>query len=115
MKEREIFCFFFELLFFCENERAFFCLSKAQRRKTLTLRKTRKIKALHMTARITYKRRYGFRCSRFFFAHIFARRGKRWRGRERVSERFSFARARVMCVYVRMRKFYARFSPSLLF
>ena len=29
----------------------------------------------------------------------FARRGKRWIGRERVSERFSFARARVMCIH----------------
>ena len=35
----------------------------------------------------------------FFLLLIFARRGKRWIGRERVSERFSFARARVMCIH----------------
>ena len=38
-------------------------------RKTL-IRKTHNHTLLNMTARITYKRRYVFRCSRFFFARI---------------------------------------------
>ena len=116
MKERN-FLFFFLSCSFSVKTRAFggLSLESAEKKDPHSSKDPRNQSITHMTARITYKRRYGFRCSRFFFAHIFARRGKRWRGRERVSERFSFARARVMCVYVRMRKFYARFSPSLLF
>jgi hypothetical protein len=76
-KERNFLFFFFCAAFFsAETTRAFFFLSLegAQRRKTLTLRKTREIKSLHMTARITYKRRYGFRCSRrFFFCSQYSR------------------------------------------
>ena len=90
------------LFCFLLKKRAFPLSSKAKRGRP-SLERRKEIK-LNMTARITYKRRYVFRCSRFFLL-VFARRGKRWMRRERVSERFSFARVRVMCVYVRMRKF----------
>ena len=47
-----------------------------------------------------------------FFLLIFARRGKRWIGRERVSERSSFARVRVICIYADEEILSAFFSLS---
>ena len=84
----------------------FFILLSAEKKSVLSSRKRsrrpsfisrRKIK-LNMTARITYKRRYVLDALGFFL-FIFARRGKRWMRRERVSERSSFARVRVIYVY----------------
>lgn len=88
--------FFFVLceLCFCSvlfAEKSVLSSRKRSRRPSFVSR--RKIK-LNMTARITYKRRYVLDALGFFL-FIFARRGKRWMRRERVSERSSFACMRV--------------------
>ena len=92
------------LFCFLLKKRAFFPLSSKAKRGRPSLERRKEIK-LNMTARITYKRRYVLDALALYFLFIFARRGKRWMRRERVSERSSFARVRVIYVYMRMRTF----------
>ena len=90
-KQGEFFFFFCVCEFCCVLFAESLSSRKRSRRPSFVSR--RKIK-LNMTARITYKRRYVLDAL-VFFLFIFARRGKRWMRRERVSERSSFACMRV--------------------
>lgn len=94
-----LFCFLLK-----KRVRSFLSLSSKAKRGRPSLERRKEIK-LNMTARITYKRRYVLDALALYFLFIFARRGKRWMRRERVSERSSFARVRVIYVYMRMRTF----------
>jgi hypothetical protein len=81
-KERNFLFFFLSCSFSVKTrERSGLSLESAEKKDPHSSKDPRNQSITHMTARITYKRRYGFRCSRrFFFLLIYSR------GEENVGE-----------------------------
>lgn len=107
MKERN-FLFFFLSCSFSVKTRAFggLSLESAEKKDPHSSKDPRNQIITHMTARITYKRRYGFRCSRRFFFCSYIREERKTLERTRARFGTFFVRAREGDVcYVRMRKF----------
>ena len=98
--KREKFFVFFLSCFFCWNESVLLSLESAEKKDPHSSKDPQNQSIKHMTARITYKRRYGFRCSRRFFFCSHYSRGEENVGEDASAFRNVFrSRAWGWCVY----------------